>query len=166
MKAKNQRVKRFIAYVMVVIMTLTAIPLGGLSDVDLFGGLKAEASGIGHSTYWSMDAIEAEGFIGFLYDTSKVTSEMKDCGNLYNFLTGALQRGSQEEIEARFYFTQFAACAVNKHIDQNGTAIGASTEFLISYLESKAGGQVDDGLAKSTLNNVKKKYKKGINRDL
>lgn len=110
-------------------------------------------------TYWVMSEQEALGFIAFIYNTGKVTEEMKQAGNVYAFLTGQYERGSLEEIAAKISFLATAESNINQCIDNYSAVMDDAYNSLLDYLMKQANGDIDDGLANSTLNSIKDSIK-------
>ncbi len=140
-----------------MLLLLTSAPLQGFEKfnfLDLFA-VEADAAVATGETYWAMNPDEAKGFIAFLYDTGKVSDEMMNAGNLYTFLTGGYERGSVEELCAKISFLVTAESNITKCVNNYSAVMNNAYSCLLEYLVDQAGGDIDDGLANSTLDSVK-----------
>ncbi len=111
-----------------------------------------------------MDSKTAESFIGFIYNRkmSNVTDENKSTKDLYNYLTGNLERGSEEYYEAQYTFINTASEYINSHVTSSESMFGVTTDNLIKMLEKKAGGasNLTDEIVNQELSKLKKSVKK------
>ncbi len=117
--------------------------------------LHAYASGEpGSYDYQPMPENYAKAFIGLLYDTSNVTDEMMSAGDIYTFLTGGFEKGSEEELIAKIAFIETAGINLEKCASKYSTMLNNSYDQLLSYLEKKAGGNLAESIINSTLKKI------------
>lgn len=84
----------------------------------------------------------ANEFIGFIYNKAPgdVTDEERTTKDIFNYLTGRLQKGSDEYIHAQSAFLLTLQECVNKQIKNSSKVMAVSSENLINLLKNKAGG--------------------------
>ncbi|MBQ3527299.1 MAG: leucine-rich repeat protein [Clostridia bacterium] len=122
-----------------VICALMMIVPSVLGTFIYYSPVSVSAAQAPERPYTPLSDGEALALIGWLSDKSKVTDEMKSAGNIYDFLTGKLEYGSDKEVAARFAFCAFAAAGINKNLDQASNQVSVTTDYLIDYLNERAG---------------------------
>jgi len=141
-----------------VICALMMIVPSILGAFIYYGPVTVSASAAPERPYTPLSDGEALALIGWLSDKSKVTEEMKSAGNIYDFLTGKLEYGSDKEVAARFAFCAFAAAGINKNLDQASNEVSVTTDYLIDYLNERAGedagGEISDDIFKEFKSSV------------
>lgn len=146
--------KRIISLILSAIMFFSFIININLSG---FANTNADDSNL-KETYWAMTEEEALGFIAFIYDTGKVTEEMKYAGDLFDFLTGKFSKGSLEEHVAKINFLTTAKSNISQCLKNYSVVMDNAYNSLLEYLMKQANGDIDDGLTNHTLNKIGNSY--------
>lgn len=119
------------------------------------GATPVSAAQAPERPYTPLSDKEALAFIGWLSNKSKVTDEMKSAGNIYDFLTGKLEYGSEKEVAARFAFCAFAATGINKNLEQASNEVTVTTDYLIEYLKERAEGDAGEEISEDIFKEFK-----------
>ena len=120
-----------------------------------FGAPTVSAAQAPERPYTPLNDKEALALIGWLSNKSKVTDEMKSAGNIYDFLTGKLEYGSEKEVAARFAFCAFAATGINKNLEQASNEVTVTTDYLIEYLKERAEGDAGEEISEDIFKEFK-----------
>jgi hypothetical protein len=115
---------------------------------------KAQAAAAPGSGIHYLDDQYAKAMIGFIYDKSKLTDVEMNAGGMYTFLTGGYPEGSPEEIAARIIFLTVAKANISQCMSKYDTVMDNSYNQLLNVLTEIAGGDIDDGLANNTLDDI------------
>ena len=119
------------------------------------GAPTVSAAQASERPYTPLSDKEALALIGWLSNKSKVTDEMKSAGNIYDFLTGKLEYGSEKEVAARFAFCAFAATGINKNLEQASNEVTVTTDYLIEYLKERAEGDAGEEISEDIFKEFK-----------
>lgn len=120
------------------------------TSIDVFASGAPSNSG----DYQPMSDKYAKAFIGFIYDKSEVTDAMLSKGDIYKFLTGGFEKGTEEELVAKIIFLATAQINLSKCTGKYTSMMDNSYDRLLEYFEKKAGASVDDGIANAALNKI------------
>ncbi len=106
----------------------------------------------------------AQSFIGFIYNVRAdlVTDDMKSTGNIFNYITGRLSKGSEEYYLAQSAFLLTTDFFINKHVTEGDKICTFTTENLINILQKQLGGSENpaDAIVNEAIGNVEKTIKK------
>lgn len=95
---------------------------------------------------------EARCFIGFIYNTNDLTPEQLTKYDMYKLLTGQLS--GEDEQDASIQFLETMMAQLSRTVDNLDYINGYSSDNLISYLTTKANGNIASDVVNETLHKI------------
>ena len=149
-----RKVKKTISILLVIILSLTAVPLQELLGLGLPISMQAGAAYEDGAHYQPMPSQYAKAFIGFIYDKSEVTEEMMAAGDIYNFLTGGYEQGTLDELIAKIIFLEITSVNLSQCTSKYTLMTNNAYDVLLDYLYDQLPGSVDGGIVDQTLDKI------------